>query len=496
MGQNAGFFYHLIHISIHSMKKTFLIAGGIFSLLQVHAQQNSFKHTRSNRPGDNRAIITSVLKQQFAGRTAQKPTGTQQRVIAQGTTYFDGPDTYQDSLTFSYTGSNGSKYDFNSVGYNEEFDPAYAPMYSDYRYSMNPLNLLADTIVAYSEGELTDLGRAFYRSDKKIDSVTALGFYQGVAESIDKTKTSYSSSGALLRKVLLESNDNGNSYDTVSYSNYSYNNDYTKVLADTNVYDPASGFFVGANRYVYNGAGRLDTVLTYAVLMGDETFSRMLLDYYSNGTLRKTVQQNFVNGAWETSMIDSLGYSSNGEYLAYWLEQPYTDGTPDLVGQTLTRQFAGANGYPDSVLQYSWDDMAGDWVAEVRWNYTYNEYNNPTRFESTAISGTSEEAEGFINFYYELFDNEVSVKPVADNKDFRVYPNPFDSKITIEWKGKAQSDVTVRLVNMVGQEVYRSVRKLNAGSNTLDIPGLSKGNYILLLQDATGKSWSTKMVKQ
>lgn len=474
------------------MKKSLLIAAGLLAVVQTQAQTPRRHFTRE----DNKlhSLIRSIVRSQLPV-TAQKPTAIKQRVVAQGTTYFEEGNVYRDSLTFAYSGSNGSRYNHNNVGYNESFEPEYAPMYSDYRYSVSPLDLLADSISYYDEGMLSDVERAWYRSDKKIDSVHTINYEMGNPELSNRTLTRYSPGGYLLQQVTLEPVLGGD-WDTLSYRNTAYNNDFTRVLADTSAYMPGAGFFFGNSRYSYNTAGRIDTVYANGTLLGEESKTRMLLDYYTDGKLRKAVQQTFTGGAWQNTQIDSLGYSSNGAYINYWLQMPYEGGVTDPDWHMLTRHFEGANGYPDSVLQYNRITGTSGWAPVVRWNYTYNEYDNPVTFTSTTIADGLEEMDGYINFYYELYDDQTSVKPVSAAADFSIYPNPFSNKINISWKGKPQSRVAVRLINVTGQEVYRSVMQLNAGSNNLDVPGLRSGNYILLLQDEQGKTWSSKLVKQ
>jgi hypothetical protein len=477
------------------MKKSLLLVGvSVLSIAQIHAQQNPFN--LHNERSKNKAVIQSILKNQFTNNTAQKPTGLQQRVIAEAITTFDG-GTELDSLKYTYTGTNGSRYNYNQIGYPETFDPTYAPMYFDHRYGVDPLNLVADSIINYSEGDLNGMERSFYRPDKKIDSVHS-HYDEGTGPfSHIKTLMHYTAPGVVNAKYTLQTFDNGISFDTLGYSKYYYNAANTRINADSffSNTSPVSS----SNKYIYNTASsRLDTIINILVYMGNEQKSRELFDYYNDGKLRKVTQQYFENAEWVTDGYDSLGYTGALDYVTYWQQASvYFDGTDTIKEFYLQEQYPGANGRPDSVWQYEWDAQNTEWVPLLKFTYEYNSFNNPIKFTAVSVESGPPVTLGYMDFYYETYEDGVSgINPIANNKDFNVYPNPFSNDINIDWKGKQQSNATIRLTNIVGQEVYKTSMKLTTGKNSVSIPSLNSGNYILLIQDADGKSWSSKMVKK
>jgi hypothetical protein len=182
------------------------------------------------------------------------------------------------------------------------------------------------------------------------------------------------------------------------------------------------------------------------------------------------------------------------DYVTFFQEDYYEDGV--FTDGFREVKFPGTSGLPDSIQAFERPDIATPYQYTASLLPTYNSYNNPTAFYvKSLLTGTDTMAK--VSFYYETYEDGISgIDPVANNKDFNVYPNPFSNNINIDWKGKQQSNVTIRLTNIVGQEVYKTSMKLTTGKNAISIPSLNSGNYILLIQDADGKSWSSKMVKK
>jgi trimeric autotransporter adhesin len=77
-----------------------------------------------------------------------------------------------------------------------------------------------------------------------------------------------------------------------------------------------------------------------------------------------------------------------------------------------------------------------------------------------------------------------------------VAPNPFESSFTIDTSKLSGSDVNVKIVNAVGQEVYNKPFNLNGNQPiTVDTEKLSKGLYFLQLELGNNKSITKKIIK-
>ena len=478
------------------MKKQLLMLAAVGSLLQAQAQSRKIDFGNQNAKSKSGKMIQGILKRQGASNHAQKPTQIKQRVIAQSFNEMDGGDVYQDSIVYKYSGTRGSAYDFNEIGYNFEFRPVYSPMYNDYRYPFNPFNLLADSIESYGDGSKYYTEKAFYRTDNKLDSVFA--FYNDGSSIIpSKVNVTYSSSGHPLKLSVKESDDNGATFEERTYAVYTYNNDFSKVLTDTTYIIGAN--VIIANNYSYNANNKVDTLVEVVEYMGSVQSTRYIFDYYNDGKIRTVLNEYEVNGTWLNAGMDSLGYAAGSDYYTYWKQSTaYDEQTQQYMAQFLTEQFPGTNGLPDSTWQSTWDDNTSSWIKQVKHEYTFNSFNNPATFKSINYDmGPTPIEEGYVNFYYEEYDDGVSVKNITSNNQFKAYPNPFQNNITIDWKGKiANEKVVVKMLNILGQEVYKQEITMNSGLNEIQLPDVHAGNYVLIIQDAKGKTYQDKLIKK
>ena len=76
-----------------------------------------------------------------------------------------------------------------------------------------------------------------------------------------------------------------------------------------------------------------------------------------------------------------------------------------------------------------------------------------------------------------------------------VYPNPTRGITNISFTSNTTEQVTLRLVDMNGREVYRQIIQTNEGSNDIstDFVGLTAGMYHLqLIQE--GRTYSSKLM--
>ncbi len=462
------------------MKKTFLLAATLGCLVQAQAQvvkgSNEDKKIKANR-----MMVQKLLQKQFAAGTAQKPTGTKNRVIAQAMQELGGT---VDSTTYKYSGTKGSRYNYDNpdLTYATEFQSTYAPR-PILSYMNNPLDLLADSIHIYSDGTLEQIETAAYRTDSKINnSISISGNYY------TKTANVYNSQGHIVTSYTLESSNSGATYDTTNKVISTYNAAFTQSVADSVFNKTASGYeLTNLAKYYYGSTGRIDSVVVADGALS--LLEKVTFKYNSGGKLSQllTESQGF-------NSVDSFGYTTGINYTTLWDSKITLDfGSGPMTFGNRNIKYPGASGLPDSAKSFNYDEATNSWEPSTTIVYAYTSFNEPQQL-TVKENG---DILGHIRFYYETYeDGQTSIKPVTENKDFSVYPNPFRNNVSIDWKGKQQSTVAIRLVNILGQEVYSKSVKLNNGKNTLDLPALNSGNYILMIVDAEGKSWSSKVVKQ
>jgi hypothetical protein len=469
------------------MKKTLLLSTALATGLLATAQTGKINQLMKHNNTEHVNFVNNLLHAQQAA-TAQKPTGTAQRVIAQ----VYNETGYSDSTHFKYTGTRGSHYDHNNLefGYDLEFSSNYAPLIGK-PYYYNPLDMLADSISSYEDNELYQFSKGFYRSDNKLDSF--FKHYSDGTSPPDTTKTIHSFYPGGYVKEIISFVNIGGALDTSLIRRLTYNSTFDKIITDTLLGNGGTGMEpMMATTYHYNAQGKADTVTNFYG-SGFEPNEKSAISYTSSGKIQKISAYilNPTTSQYQLYGKDSFAYANNADYFTFLESNSFDqDGIVDYGNRII--KYPGANGYPDSVTMLTWDSNI--WEEDVTLHYTYNNFDNPQTL--TATTG-GEPEEGMITFYYETYEDGTSgINPVASNKDFSVYPNPFSNNINIDWKGKQQNNVTVRLTNIVGQEVYKTSMKLTSGRNAISIPALNNGNYILLIQDADGKSWSSKMVKK
>jgi hypothetical protein len=467
------------------MKKTVLLAAALGCLIQTQAQIGK-PATENKKLKEHRAMVQKLLKNQFSGGTAQKPTGTQYRVVAQVMQELGGTP---DSMTFKYSGTKGSNYNYDAGDflYPQSFEPWYAPRPAIPTLISNPLDILADTMSFFDGNTVTDLETATYRNDNKIINSTSVSIDPTADDYYFRMANVYNSQGHIVKAYNLESADNGVNYDTLSLTTTTYNGTFTQAVVDTVFNKTASGY-EAANlfRYYYNAANKIDSIVIIDISLAP--VQKLSFKYYPDGKL-----QQVINSSEDVLAVDSFGYTTSINYATLWDSKVTIDfgSGPEIFG-TRTLKYPNTSGLPDSARLYDYDETAG-WVLFQTAKYSYTSFNEPRQIEFVEDGDIL----GHFKFYYESYDDGVSsIKPIAENKEFNIYPNPFRNNLSIDWKGRQQSNVSVRLVNILGQEVYSASMKLNTGSNTLQLPALNSGNYILMIRDAEGKSWSSKVVKQ
>ena len=81
--------------------------------------------------------------------------------------------------------------------------------------------------------------------------------------------------------------------------------------------------------------------------------------------------------------------------------------------------------------------------------------------------------------------------------DVTLYPNPTGSTATIEWEMSVPSDVEIRVVNTLGQEVYNAQQSSNEpASHQLDVRQWAAGTYHVLLQHSNGVSQKRLIIQR
>ncbi len=416
-------------------------------------------------------LINSIIQNNPRNNSvAHKPTAIKQRVVAQVV----AGDGYYDSLSYHYSGTNGSQYNFNNLselGYSPRFKPNVSPAYEDI-FEVPSNDIKADSINRYSEDEHEAREIAFYNSAGLLDS------------SYSEWLTTMDFEGSYTMKY----NDNGQVTSFKQWELWSdspwglwrriTHNPSGQVLTDSFFYFTEGEWtHTISNRYIYNALGLLDTFIE---AYGIYTF---LYDAAGRVTTSKYFEED--DGTLVQQDETTIGYTEGANYFTSY---QYVVTMGPLSDNYKVVQYPGTHPGPDSFKIFA--RAGSSWVETTKADFTYNDFGNPT-----LISARGEELEGDLIMYYQDYDDGLSNKDIVINKDFSVYPNPFKDNIVIENSGKLQR-LHVSLTDISGKLLYNEQISLGNGINNLPLPQIPAGNYLLRLEDATGKGWSQKMVKK
>lgn len=471
------------------MKKQILIAAAMISFAQTQAQTPA-ETQKSLRLKTYRSMVNNLLKQQeYNGQIAAKPTDIQHRVKSQ---VLISDFSLKDSTVFKYSGTRNSTFNYDSDGfaYNNYFEPYYT-LLPPIPYINNPSDLQADSIIVYKDNILNSKINATYRTDNKLIKSNTTQFPAGTAPEYG-TFSLYNSGGHMIATYNIYDND------TTDKRTITYNAAFTQVLVDSFFEKDGSNYELSTvTRYAYNNQNKVDSILvSESTGPGQfEAIDNIIFDYYPDGKMREMTYYYLGEGSDNFPNIDSFGYTAGIAYTTLWDVRSTFIIEEDTINYwERTIKYPGSNGLPDSVKNFNFDEQSSSWIEYENAVYTYTAFNAP----ETISFYESGEQFGLNRFYYEEYDDGISsVRSIAESKEFMVYPNPFAHNFSIEWKSALPNEkVTVKLVNIIGQEVLNISMKQHPGKNEITLPAINAGTYVLIIQTADGKTWSQKMIKQ
>ncbi len=93
--------------------------------------------------------------------------------------------------------------------------------------------------------------------------------------------------------------------------------------------------------------------------------------------------------------------------------------------------------------------------------------------------------------------NKIIATPTF-NSSLKVYPNPANDKVTIEYSSEQTGTYTLQLSDLKGRILQKNYRNNLKGITkiTFDLSAYSKGIYVLELMDAKANIQITKLIKQ
>lgn len=423
-----------------------------------------------------------LLLQQQAEKIAAKPTGMKQRVIAQRRKSF----LMNDSATYAYSGTRGSRFGYDLFRFNYYLTDAYSPQ------ALNTYTL-ADRVNYYQDDvfQWTDYG--YYRSGNKIDSIATN--FDGTIYNPDRGRIIYTYSVPEFpaSRNSLQYNS-GSPTDTGTITNYFYSN--SELVSDTTL-AKVGGVWTNqaANHYNYGIGGKLSEKRSYTIVGSiAELSSTSSYSYYPDEKLKRVYTLRYSAGMPTDTLIDSTAYTPGINYATYWETRRYKNSTSTYQSSFTEIWYPGSGGAPDSA--FTAIGFSNSSQIETRYFYIINSFSNPERITIFEEGNTSPNPDQTINFYYEIYDDGLAINKLPDDGGFKVYPNPFTNQISVDCQNQNNGAISVRLLNVIGQQVFETTLQSALITQTINVPNLSDGYYIMLLQNEKGEIRSKKMIKE
>jgi hypothetical protein len=89
----------------------------------------------------------------------------------------------------------------------------------------------------------------------------------------------------------------------------------------------------------------------------------------------------------------------------------------------------------------------------------------------------------------------TGVKPVKPTGSFNLYPNPANTVVNIDLSSFAGNQVSISIMNALGQQVYFSKAESAGGSRSIDIQNLPEGIYLFIIENGQQR-FTQKLIKQ
>jgi len=431
--------------------------------------------------------ILATLSQQASAFTAEKPTGTKQRVVAQTQTN----SNLWDSTSFIYSGTKGSRYNYNSFTYNESLLIGWLPS-QVMPNVQKPEDVLADTLIQIENSQITSRDYGIYRPDNQLSFVQSeLGAWAFPNDRYQMAVT-YDATNRPIT-YYFSSYSSATPADTTNILHFFYNASGKIEMDSSWIKDNGGWEFESTTQYHYsNGIRMVDSQFS----MSSSVLSPKRVTtyaYYPDGKLETMKSVAYDQGSPIQIIHDSLGYISNVPYATFWENKSISPSTGNSSSRRIKIFYPNAStNLPDSAR---WIIYSTSSQSEKIYRYEYNSFQNPEKITVYNSTSPTSNPYNILRFYYETFDDGVSVKEIVKENDVQVYPNPFNKVISVSTKGPSIL-TNLSLINISGQKVFSKSLNWQQGSYSLNVPNLIPGVYTLLLQDARGNIYTKRVVNK
>lgn len=284
-----------------------------------------------------------------------------------------------------------------------------------------------------------------------------------------------------------------NNYNNVlkSVTKHYYAGNNTKPFLDS-IFDylPNGSVLKSARKFYYHPDGRnlIDTAFTGTGSPANTT------QYTYNGSIVTAVRRSYNGSTWSNTSRN-ISLNNNDGLLLYsrsfnWIT---TNSSWQLVSEDSA--FYNTAGYmiryhkrnannPNNLLQTTQQHFI-----------ERNSYNNTYKWTVKNYSNGAVSDETTNLYYFEDYDNGLSLKPVAHKIRANIYPNPAQKSLKVDIDDPRATKLNLSIYELSGKTI--SCFPVKGPQQTLDISHLPAGTFIFTIQDKNGTPlFSQKFLKQ
>lgn len=431
----------------------------------------------------------SHLLHSQASKALAKTTVDKQRIIAEHSFDMATPTAAADSMHYYYSGTNGSKFNYDYMYFDYYYPMNLNP--SDYPYLWDVVDVLADSVkmwVRDTSGNfiLGDRTHASFTASKKVSNYIQDYFLDGAADGSDRFLNSFNSLGNITQMIGLT--EVGSGFDSTAKILFYYNSQNQRIADSIWEYDAGDWNATAAVSYTYDAAGNITRMNVFAdagapigwinALRYDHTF-------YTNNTLKTVIGYQFGGGGGLAPVVkDTFVHDPSGNFSIHLWEYNYNAGAwvPSIaIDKTLN-----SAGMPDTVTTSTWNTVDNEWTPSSVVAFTYNSFQNPESYMAYDPAVTPAALTSTHNYYYEVYDEPNTVGNTTKTEKMTVYPNPANNTVSIRREAADGKSVTVQLLNAAGQISYSESFNWNKQTQQIGLNSLSAGMYWLVVRDVQG----------
>ena len=470
------------------MKRILTLSLIVLGAASLNAQTSSpYVKDENARAKAFKNHVSRMLEQQNTSPKL-KTTGLTERVIARSGYELNTspvPNIF-DSVHYVYSGTNGSKFNFNFMDFDNFFGPDFGPF--DYPYDLSTIAVMADSVKFWSKDsatgplELDELTTATFNGNKSLASFGDYYYDLGLPDGADVYYHTYDAQGRLAMITSLY--DGGSGLDSSSKMVLYYDTQGQHHRDSLYEYNNGLWTTAGVINYTFDVAGNITNVTIDVMILSTwTTVGKYVNTFYSNNKLQTSTEYYFLGLSLLPGTKDSFGYSNNSAFATFQEESVYNNGMWEPQFRSI--KHLNAQGLPDTVLFEVHNN--NNWVPAQQDAYTYSSYGNPLEKQVYNANGQVWDSSIIRHFYYEIYNDPNSVKNVSSQEQMTLYPNPAGGELNISWPTGLGKKVGLELINAAGQRVYSTTRTWNQERETISIQHLTPGTYWLAVRGESGR---------